>query len=102
MSIKSLRKRFASKVVYRNLPFVYFLAFLGLLYIANVHYAEKNMSKIQQLKYDVKESRWKYMTVQSELMFESTGSQMERQLEMQEIESSAQQPEIIKVNRRVH
>lgn len=58
----------APGTLYRNLPFVYFLAFLGVIYIALGHYAERNMRKIDRLQEQLKEQRWQYMSVHSEVM----------------------------------
>jgi hypothetical protein len=76
MSIQEFKKRFGTKMVYQNLPFVYFLALLGILYIANVHYAERNIRQIQTLKQELKESRWKYMSIKSGVMYQSIPSQV--------------------------
>jgi hypothetical protein len=61
-------KLIAPGALYRNLPFVYFLAFLGVVYIALGHYAERNMRKIDRLQDELQEQRWKYMSVHSEVM----------------------------------
>jgi hypothetical protein len=61
-------KMFAPGMLYRNMPFVYFLAFLGLIYIALGHYAERNMRKIDRLQEELREQRWQYMSVHSEVM----------------------------------
>ena len=37
-------------VLYQNIPFVFFLVGLGLIYIANSHYAEKKVRQIEKLK----------------------------------------------------
>lgn len=58
----------------KNFGFLMFLGFLGLFYIANSHYAEKNIRKIQELEKEVKEKRWFYMSLQSENMVNSMQS----------------------------
>jgi hypothetical protein len=55
----------APGTLYRNMPFVYFLAFLGVIYIAFGHYAERNMRTIAALQDDLQEQRWHYMSVQA-------------------------------------
>lgn len=54
-----------------NLPFIVFLAFLAAIYIANTHYAEKKVREIQTLQKDLKQERWRYMSLKSQLMYES-------------------------------
>lgn len=66
----------APGTLYRNLPFVYFLAFLGVIYIALGHYAERNMRKIDKLQDRLQEQRWQYMSVHSEVMREGSRSQI--------------------------
>lgn len=66
----------APGALYRNLPFVYYLAFLGVIYIALGHYAERNMRKIDRLQDELQEQRWKYMSVHSEVMRQGSRSKM--------------------------
>ena len=54
-----------------NLAFLVFLAFLAAIYIANSHYAERKVRQIQTLQKELKEERWRYMSLKSELMYDS-------------------------------
>jgi len=54
-----------------NLVFLVFLAFLAAIYIANTHYAERKVRQIQTLQKELKEERWRYMSLKSELMYDS-------------------------------
>ncbi len=92
MSIQKIRNRLAPGSFYRSLPFVYFLAFLGILYIANVHYAERNMRKIESLKKEVNESRWKYLSVKSDVMKNSMPSEISDNVAQLDIGLSNSQP----------
>ncbi len=65
-----------ASVVLRNLPFVLFLGFLTILYIANVHFAEKQVRRIQVLQKEVKELKRQYNAIQSSLMTESQLSEV--------------------------
>ncbi len=62
--------------ILKNLPFLVFLGFLAVIYIANSHYAERNVRKIQVLQKDLKELRWFYMSLQSENMVNSMQSEV--------------------------
>ncbi|RYG51755.1 MAG: hypothetical protein EOO01_07910 [Chitinophagaceae bacterium] len=53
------------------LPFLLFLAFLGMVYIANSHMAVNNIRTIDKLSKQVKEMSWEYKSLKSELMFKS-------------------------------
>ena len=60
----------------RALPFILYLAFLGMLYIANMHLAEKNIRLIDKLDKEVKELNWDYKSTKAELAYRSTLSQV--------------------------
>ena len=62
--------------ILKNLPFLVFLGFLAVIYIANSHYAERNVRKIQVLQKELKEPRWFYMSLQSENMVNSMQSEV--------------------------
>ena len=56
----------------RALPFVLFMAFLGMIYIGNRHLAEKNIRKIDKLTKEVKELSWGYKVAKADMAFKST------------------------------
>ena len=66
----------SADLVLKNIFFVFFLGFLAIVYIANAHYAEKQVNEIQQLQKEVKDLRWQYMSIKSNLMFNSKQSQV--------------------------
>ena len=69
---KNKSVRYASTLLLiKNLPYIFFLGFLAILYIANAHYAEKKVRKIQVLQKELKEQRWRYMSMKSDLMYKS-------------------------------
>jgi hypothetical protein len=70
----------APGALYRNMPFVYYLAFLGIIYIALGHYAERNMRQIDRLQDELQEQRWQYMSVHSEVMRQGSRSRMADQV----------------------
>lgn len=53
------------------LPFLLFLSFLCMLYIANSHMAVNNIRKIDKLSKEVKELSWEYKSLKADLMFKS-------------------------------
>lgn len=90
-------------MVYRNLPFVYFLAALGMIYIANAHYAEKNVRDLQNMQRAIEEQRWKSMTVQAELKQNSLRSEVARKVESLGLVAGVEGPELITIeNRKSH
>jgi hypothetical protein len=54
--------------VIRQLPFVLFLTFLGLIYIGNRFHAERMVRQIEELKIEVGNLRSEQITITSELM----------------------------------
>lgn len=62
--------------ILRNLGFMSFLGVLAALYIYNAHVAEYNVRRIQELKKEVQEMRWLYMSLQSENMYNSLRSEV--------------------------
>ena len=59
------------------MPFIAFLAALGMLYIANAHRGEKVMREIEVLEKQATQTHWRYMSVQSELTYEGRRSEVE-------------------------
>ena len=62
------QKKLSTYLVAKNLPFVAFLALLGLLYISNRHLAENTVRRIDRLGKEVKELSWDYKSLNAELM----------------------------------
>lgn len=58
------------------LPFIVFLAFLGMVYIGNMHMAENNIREIDKLSKEVKELGWDYKSSKADLAFKSTLSEV--------------------------
>ncbi|RRN76654.1 hypothetical protein EIM50_23600, partial [Pseudoxanthomonas sp. SGD-10] len=61
----------SKEVATAALPFIVFLAFLGMIYIGNRHTAENNIRKIDRLNKEVKELSWDFKTLKAELMYKS-------------------------------
>ena len=89
----------ASKLVYKNLPFVYFLAGLGMIYIANAHYAEKNVRSMQTMQRVIEEQRWKSMTVQAELKQKSLRSEVERMVKPIGLVAGVEAPRLMSIKK---
>ena len=83
------------------MPFVSFLAALAMFYIANAHYAEKNMRYMHQLKGDLKEARWRCMSMESEVMHLGTRTAVARSVVDAGLEFAYTAPEVIKVKSKI-
>ncbi|MGV3596426.1 MAG: FtsL-like putative cell division protein [Bacteroidota bacterium] len=62
-------------------PMIFFLAGLGLFYIYNAHYAQRIVRKTDDIKDEIKELRAEYITIKSDLMYQSKQSQVSKRLE---------------------
>ncbi len=87
-----MQRLLGTKMVYKNLPFLYFLCGLGVLYIANVHFAERNVRRVQALQHELREERWQYMTIKSDLMYQSTPTMIERSVADQDLHFLTRKP----------
>ena len=61
------------------LPFIFYIAFLGMVYIGNRHFAENNIRKINRLKKEVVELGADYKVLKAELMLKSTKTEVAKQ-----------------------
>ncbi len=87
----------SASLVLKNLPFVFFRSFLAVIYIANAHYSEKKVRQIQQLDTELKQLRWKYMSVQSELNFKSKRAEVLESVKDLNLKTNTKRPNKIKV-----
>jgi hypothetical protein len=78
---KEWRLRINYRALVQNMPFIGFLSLLALIYIANSHLAEKKIRRINKLGKEIKELKWEYINVKSELMFRSKMSEVSKSVE---------------------
>jgi hypothetical protein len=78
------------------LPFVLFLAFLGMIYIGNMHLAEKSIRDIDKMSKEVKELTWDYKTAKAELAYKSTLSEVAKRVDTLGIKESIEPPQRLK------
>jgi Bacteriodetes cell division protein (FtsL-like) len=55
----------------KNLHYVFFMFLLAMIYIANNHMAQKLVTDINHKAKELKELRWDYLTIKSDLMYQS-------------------------------
>ena len=67
--------------VVKNLPFLGFIAFLAIIYIANTYYSEKTFKQIERTKTELKELRYQYITTKAMLMYYSKQSEIAKRSE---------------------
>ncbi len=81
----------------KALPFMLFIALLGMIYIANMHLAERNIRDINKISKEVKELSWDYKTTKAELAFKSTLTEVAKRAKEDtlDIKESMQPPQKI-------
>lgn len=76
----------------RQLPFLLFIATLGLFYIANSYYSEKNIRRTDKMQRELKELRYEYISTKSQLMQLQRQSQIAKMLAKKGINESLVPP----------
>ena len=90
------------ELLLKNLVFVLFLGFLAILYIANAHYAERNVREIQGLQREMKELKWYYLTLESENMYNSRKAEMAGRLREEGLIAAPSKPLRIVVDKNAY
>lgn len=77
------------------MPFIVFLAMLAMVYIANRHFAEKNIREIDKLSKEVKELSWDYKTLKADLMLKSTQTEVAKRVDTLGLKEPVEPPKKI-------
>ncbi len=64
-----------------NIPYFLFLVLLAMIYISNTHSVEGTFKQIDKTKTELKEVRWNYMSIKSDLMFKSKQTEVGKAVE---------------------
>jgi len=86
-------KNFNAEKATGALPFVLFMVLLGMLYLGNMHLAEKTIRDIDKTEKEVKELSWDYKTAKAELAYKSTLSEVARRADTLGIKQSIEPPQ---------
>jgi predicted membrane protein len=78
---KDWRKWFYYRWIVKNIPFFLFAALLTVLYIANGHYADKTIRKINATEKHLKEMEYEFKTVKRDVIFRSKESELAKAVE---------------------
>ena len=68
----------SKNTVVDNVPFLFYLAILVMLYISNTYSSERMYKQIERTKTELKELRYEYITARSALMFSSRLSELNK------------------------
>lgn len=83
----------------RYLPKAMFVVFICLLYIANNHWAERMVRKIDALQTEVEELRADYISLKSEYMFAGKQSEVAKRVKAMGLRESRTPPKQISVRK---
>jgi hypothetical protein len=86
---------FERNQIVNAMPFILFVSFLLVIYIANSYYAEKIIRNIDSTKKVLKERRAEYISTMSTLMYNSKQSEVARALQSDEIKETTEPPKEI-------
>lgn len=79
----------------KSIPFLLYIVFVALLYIANTFIAEKTIRTIESTKIELKELRAEYLSLKSEVMFGRNQSIVARKIAPAGIKESVEPPKKI-------
>jgi len=67
--------------IVKNIPFYFFISAIAIIYIANGHYADKTMRKINKTEKNLKEMEYEFKTAKQEVIFRSKESELAKAVE---------------------
>ncbi len=94
------RLRINYRAITQNMPFILFLSALALIYIANSHLAEKKIRRINTLGREIKELKWEYLNVKSDLMFQSKMSEVSKAVDPLGLKPLSSPPQKIELEKK--
>ncbi|MFP4470235.1 MAG: FtsL-like putative cell division protein [Bacteroidales bacterium] len=81
--------------VFAWMPFIFFIALIGIVYIGNNHFAERKIREINRLNTEIKELGFDYLNMKSRVNEKTRASFLARELEKHGIKPLVEPPEKI-------
>ena len=91
----SWKKLLNYQSIVKQVPFLFYLAFLAVIYIYNGHMADKTVRKINATAKEVKELQWEYKSLKSEVMFRSKQSELVKAVEPLGLKELVESPVVL-------
>ncbi len=85
-------KVFADGLPVQYFPKIFFFTCMAIFYIANAHYAEKSVRKINKLQQEVEDLRADYITKKADMMFAGKQSEVARKVASMGLKESMEPP----------
>ena len=92
---KYFNKKFTAEAATRALPFLLFIALLGMFYIANRNFAEKNIRDIDKISRQVNELSWQYKSAKARLAFKSTLTEVIKKVDTLGLKQPVTPPQVL-------
>ncbi len=92
-NVLKLDAAFEGGIPLKYVPHILFVVGIGLFYIGNSHFAEKNIRKIDALEREVEDLRADYTTLKADYMFASKQSEVAKNIAQKGIKESLRPPE---------
>jgi len=92
---KYFGKKFTADAATRALPFLLFIALLGMIYIANRNFAERNIRDIDKVGKQVNELSWQYKSVKARLAFKSTLTEVIKKVDTLGLKQPVTPPQVL-------
>ncbi|BDS12858.1 FtsL-like putative cell division protein [Aureispira anguillae] len=81
--------------LFNNIHFIFYLAFLGVIYIANSHYAVQTIKEIKAIQKDLRSISWESNSKKSDLMYQSMESIVAKKVKKMGLEELETNPKKI-------
>ena len=98
-SILKIDSVFEEGLPVRFLPYILYVMAVGIFYIGNTHYAEKNIRLIDKMNTEVEDLRADYTTLKADYMFAGKQSEVARKVKAMELEESLEPPKKILITK---
>ena len=90
------RRWFNYHWIVKNIPFFLFLSALAVLYIYNGHYSDNTIKAINKTSLELKELKYEYKTLKSEVMLRSKQSELAKAVEPLGLKEITEPPFVVK------
>jgi hypothetical protein len=88
----TLDSMFENGLPVKYIPKLLFLTLLGIIYIANSHYSDKNIRRYDKIKAEVEDLRVDYTTLKADYMLASKQSEVAKKVAPQGLQESSVPP----------
>lgn len=85
-------KIFTSHLVISNIPFILFMVFLAIIYIANNYNVQSKVREIEQTTKELKDLRDEHISIKSSLMYFTKKSEVAKRLKHKDIKEATKPP----------